>query len=226
MSSLLRRSVAEALGTFGLVFFGAGAVIANVFPGANYGLIGIALVHAIVLSVMVSATMNISGGHLNPAVTISLLVARRTDAQSAIAYIIAQLIGAVLAALALKMLLPSQVVRGALVGTPSIASTITVGRAVAIEALLTFFLVSAVFGTAVSPEAPKIGGFGIGLVLFFDIMVGGPLTGAVMNPARAFGPSVVSGAWTGHIYYWIGPVLGGVIAAILWDKLLLPKRTA
>jgi aquaporin Z len=226
MSSLLRRSVAEALGTFGLVFFGAGAVIANVFPGANYGLLGIALVHAIVLSVMVSATMNISGGHLNPAVTISLLVARRTDAQSAIAYIIAQLIGAVLAALALKMLLPSQVVRGALVGTPSIASTITVGRAVAIEALLTFFLVSAVFGTAVSPDAPKIGGFGIGLVLFFDIMVGGPLTGAVMNPARAFGPSVVSGAWTGHIYYWIGPVLGGVIAAILWDKLLLPKRTA
>jgi aquaporin Z len=226
MSSLLRRSVAEALGTFGLVFFGAGAVIANVFPGANYGLLGIALVHAIVLSVMVSATMNISGGHLNPAVTISLLVARRTDAQSAIAYIIAQLIGAVLAALALKMLLPSQVVRGALVGTPSIASTITVGRAVAIEALLTFFLVSAVFGTAVSPEAPKIGGFGIGLVLFFDIMVGGPLTGAVMNPARAFGPSVVSGAWTGHIYYWIGPVLGGVVAAILWDKLLLPKRTA
>lgn len=226
MSSLIRRSVAEALGTFGLVFFGAGAVIANVFPGANYGLIGVALVHAIVLSVMISATMNISGGHLNPAVTISLLVARRTDAQSAIAYIIAQLIGAVLAALALKMLLPSQVVRGALVGTPSIASTITVGRAVAIEALLTFFLVSAVFGTAVSPEAPKIGGFGIGLVLFFDIMVGGPLTGAVMNPARAFGPSVVSGAWTGHIYYWIGPVLGGVIAAILWDKLLLPKKTA
>lgn len=225
MSSLIRRSVAEALGTFGLVFFGAGAVIANVFPGANYGLIGIALVHAIVLSVMVSATMNISGGHLNPAVTISLLVTRRTDAQSAIAYIIAQLIGAVLAALALKMLLPSQVVRGALVGTPSIASTITVGRAVAIEATLTFFLVSAVFGTAVSPDAPKIGGFGIGLVLFFDIMVGGPLTGAVMNPARSFGPALVSGSWTGHIYYWIGPVLGGVIAAILWDKLLLPKRT-
>lgn len=226
MGSLTRRAVAEALGTFGLVFFGAGAVIANVFPGAGYGLLGIALVHAIVLSVMVTATMNVSGGHLNPAVTIALLATRRISAQDALVYIVAQLIGAVLAALALKNLLPSQVVRGALAGTPTIASTITLGKAIALEAVLTFFLVSAVFGTAVSPDAPKVGGFAIGLVLFFDIMVGGPLTGAAMNPARAFGPSVVSGAWTGHMVYWIGPVVGGVLAGLLWDRLLLPRQQA
>ena len=224
MASLIRRSVAEAFGTFGLIFFGAGAVIASVFPGAGYGLLGVALVHAIVLSVMITATMSISGGHLNPAVTIGLLTARRITVQTALVYIVAQLIGAVLAALALKMLLPSQVVRGALSGVPTIASTMTAGKAIALEAMLTFFLVSAVFGTAVSPDAPKVGGFGIGLVLFFDIMIGGPLTGAAMNPARAFGPAVASGTWTGQGIWWIGPIVGGVIAALLWDRVLLPKH--
>ncbi|MEP7105162.1 MAG: aquaporin, partial [Chloroflexota bacterium] len=152
MDSLIRRSVAELFGTFGLIFFGAGAVVASVFPGAGYGLLGIALVHAIVLSIMVTATMNISGGHINPAVTISLLAARRITVQTALFYIVAQLIGAVLGAMALKMMLPSQVVRGALSGVPTIASTMTTGKAIALEALLTFFLVSAVFGTAVSPD--------------------------------------------------------------------------
>lgn len=224
MESLLRRSVAEAVGTFGFIFAGAGVVIASVFPGAGYGLLGIALVHAIALSIMITATMNISGGHINPAVTISLLAVRRITLQTALFYIVAQLIGAVLAGLALKMLLPSQVVRGALSGVPTIAATMTTGKAIALEAMLTFFLVSAVFGTAVSPDAPKVGGFGIGLVLFFDIMIGGPLTGAVMNPARAFGPAVVSGAWTGQAIWWVGPIVGGVIAAILWDRLLLPRH--
>lgn len=226
MASLTRRAVAELVGTFGFIFFGAGVVIANVFPGASYGLLGIALVHAIALSIMVTVMMNISGGHLNPAVTVSLLVTRRITLQAALVYIGAQLVGAVLACLALKSLLPSQVVRGALVGVPTIASTVTLGKAIALEAMLTFFLVSAVFGTAVSPDAPKVGGFGIGLVLFFDIMIGGPLTGAVMNPARAFGPAVVSGTWTGHMVYWIGPIVGGVIAAVLWDRLLLPRHQA
>ena len=185
MESLLRRSMAEAVGTFGFIFAGAGVVIASVFPGAGYGLLGIALVHAVALSIMVTATMNISGGHINPAVTLSLLAVRRISLQTALAYIAAQLIGAVLAGLALKMLLPSQVVRGALSGVPTIASTMTIGKAIALEATLTFFLVSAVFGTAVNPDAPKVGGFGIGLVLFFDIMIGGPLTGGeVLVPGR------------------------------------------
>jgi MIP family channel proteins len=224
MPSLARRLTAEALGTFGLVFIGAAVVVVNGgFPNSGIGLLGIALAHAVVLSVMVTATMTISGGHLNPAVTAGLLVARRIDAGSAAAYIVAQLVAAVIAAVLVKLLLPTHAVRGALLGVPVIASSVSLGQAIGIELVLTFFLVSAVFGTAVSPDAPRVGGFGIGLVLLFDILVGGPLTGAAMNPARAFGPALVAGTWVGQLVYWIGPIVGGILAALLWEYVLLPR---
>ncbi len=220
MPSLLRRSIAEAVGTFAFVFIGAAVVVGNALPGANYGLLGIAIAHGLALSVMISATMSISGGHLNPAVTIGLLVARRTNAVSAAAYIAAQLAGACLAALLVKLLLPGGVVRLSTLGTPIIANSVTLAQATTIEAVLTFFLMSAVFGTCVNPDAPKVAGFGVGLVLAFDILVGGTLTGAAMNPARAFGPAVVSGNFTGHAAYWVGPILGGVVATVLWEWIL------
>jgi MIP family channel proteins len=216
--------IAEALGTFGLVFIGAAVVVVNGgFPNSGIGLLGIALAHAVVLSVMVTSTMTISGGHLNPAVTIGLLVGRRIDVVSAAAYIVTQLVAAVVAAFLVKALLPAAAVRDAQVGVPVIAGSVSLGQAIGIELVLTFFLVSAVYGTAVSADAPRVGGFGIGLVLLFDILVGGPLTGAAMNPARAFGPAVVSGEWVGHIVYWAGPLLGGIIAALLWEYGLLPR---
>jgi len=221
MSSLLRRSLAEAVGTFGLVFIGCASVASRYFGEANYGLLGIAMAHAIVLSVMITATMSISGGHLNPAVTIGLLVARRATGRTAAAYIAAQLVGAVFGALLLRFLWPVNLTRAISLGTPAIAGNIVVSQAIGIEAVLTFFLVSAVFGTCVNPNAPKVGGFGVGLVLLFDIMVGGNLTGAAMNPARAFGPALVSGQWVGHGVYWVGPLLGGIIAALLWEHVLL-----
>ena len=221
MSSLLRRSLAEAVGTFGLVFIGCASVASRYFGEANYGLLGIAMAHAIVLSVMITATMSISGGHLNPAVTIGLLVARRATGRTAAAYIAAQLLGAVFGALLLRFLWPVNLTRAISLGTPTIAGNIVVSQAIGIEAVLTFFLVSAVFGTCVNPNAPKVGGFGVGLVLLFDIMVGGNLTGAAMNPARAFGPALVSGQWVGHAVYWVGPLLGGIIAALLWEHVLL-----
>jgi len=224
MPSLLRRSVAEALGTFALIFIGVGSVAAKYYPDANYGIFGIATAHAIVLSVMITATMAISGGHLNPAVTIGLLAARRTTGQTAAAYIVAQLIGAVLGALAIKAIFPIGVTRPISLGTPAIAGNLQLSQAIAVEAILTFFLVSAVFGTCVNPDAPKVGGFGVGLVLLFDILVGGPLTGAAMNPARAFGPALVAGQWVAHGVYWVGPIVGGLVAAMLWEHVLLPKR--
>jgi MIP family channel proteins len=224
MPSLARRLVAEALGTFGLVFVGAAVVVVNGgFPNSGIGLLGIALAHAVVLSVMITATMTISGGHLNPAVTIGLLATRRIGPGSALAYIVAQLAAAVLAAFLVKALLPVAAVRNALVGVPVIAGSITLGQAIGLELILTFFLMFAVYGTAVSPDAPRVGGFGIGLVLLFDILVGGPLTGAAMNPARAFGPAVVSGEWVGHIVYWAGPIVGALLAALLWEYFLLPR---
>jgi MIP family channel proteins len=176
-----------------------------------------------VLSVMISATMTISGGHLNPAVTVALLVGRRIDTVSAAAYIVAQLAAAALAALLVKLLLPAAAVRSGVLGVPVIASSVSLGQAIGLELILTFFLVSAVYGTAVSPDAPRVAGFGIGLVLLFDILVGGPLTGAAMNPARAFGPALLANAWVGHMVYWIGPIAGGILAAVLWEFVLLPR---
>lgn len=224
MPSLARRLAAEALGTFGLVFVGAAVVVVNGgFPNSGIGLLGIALAHAVVLSVMITATMTISGGHLNPAVTLGLLAARRVDAASAAAYIVTQLAAAVVAAFLVKMMLPATAVRNAMLGVPVIASSISLQQAIGLELVLTFFLMSAVYGTAVSPDAPRVGGFGIGLVLLFDILVGGPLTGAAMNPARAFGPAVVSGEWLGHVVYWIGPIAGALLATLLWEYFLLPR---
>ncbi len=226
MPSLARRLVAEALGTFGLVFVGAAVVVVNGgFPNSGIGLLGIALAHAVVLSVMITSTMTISGGHLNPAVTIGLLITRRIDAVSAAAYVVTQLAAAVAGALLVELLLPPGAVREALVGVPVIASSVSLQQAIGLELILTFFLMSAVFGTAVSPDAPRVGGFGIGLVLLFDILVGGPLTGAAMNPARAFGPAVVAGAWVGHGVYWVGPLAGAILAALLWEYVLLPRRS-
>lgn len=224
MATLPRRLVAEAFGTFGLVFVGSAAVVVNAFPNAGYGLLGIAVAHAFVLAIMITATMNISGGHLNPAVTFGLLVARKIDLRTALPYIAAQLAGAVLAALLVRYAIPSNVGRVLSYGTPVIASSITLGQAITIEAVLTFFLVSAVFGTAVSPEAPKVGGFAIGLVLLFAILVGGPMTGAALNPARAFGPALVSGNWLGQAVWWVGPLLGGLAAGVLWKLVLLPPE--
>lgn len=104
-----------------------------------------------------------------------------------------------------------------------IAAQLGMVDAILIEAIFTFFLVSAVFGTVVSKEAPAVGGFAIGAVLLFSILVAGPLTGSALNPARAFGPALVAGAWTGHAAYWIGPLVGGAAAAVVWEKVLLPK---
>lgn len=221
MPMLARRATAEIFGTFTLVFFGCGAVVMDSFPGARYGLIGIAMVHAIALSVAVSATMGISGGHLNPAVTVGMLTARRISPGDAGVYIVSQLAGALFAVAVAKWMMPSSI--GDLVawGTPSLNPAATLSRGIATEAVLTFFLMSAVMGTAIAKNAPRIGGFGIGLTLLFAIMVGEPLTGAALNPARAFAPALLSGSMTAQVVYWIGPILGAVIAALVWDRVLL-----
>jgi MIP family channel proteins len=224
MTSLLRRSLAELVGTFGFVFIGCAVVVMKSAPGAGYGLLGIAWGHAIALSIMVTATMAISGGHLNPAVTVGLFVGRRINGATAVGYIVAQLVGAVVAAFAVKHLFPVVSVRATSLGTPALAGNVQLSQAIGIEAILTFFLVSMVFGTCVNSEAPKVGGFAIGLVLLCDVLIGGPLTGAAANPARAFGPALVSGQWVAHSVYWIGPLLGGIVAGLIWEYVLLPRR--
>lgn len=217
----LRPLTAECLGTALFVFFGAGSVVMNAPNGL--GTVGIALVHGVAMAIIVSMTMNISGGHLNPAVTAALWLARKVDNRTAGLYVVAQLIGAVLGALLINAVLPHAAARATSIGTPMVATSVTFTQAVLIEATLTFFLVSAVFGTAVSSEAPKIAGFGVGLAIFVAALVGGSLTGAVMNPARAIGPALVAWQWDAHAVYWIGPVIGAGAAAALWRVVLLPR---
>lgn len=223
MHALARPLAAEFLGTFAFVFIGAGAVVADAHTGGGLGLAGIALAHAIVFAVMVTTTMPISGGHLNPAVTFGVWLAKKIDTQTGAFYIATQVGAAVIAALMVRWLYPDLAGQVTGYGVPRISGTLTGTEALVIEALLTLFLVSAVFGTAISPEAPKVGGFGIGLVLLFDILAGGPLTGAAMNPVRAFGPALVAQEWHGHYVYWAGPLLGGAAAGLLWAGLLLPR---
>ena len=225
MKNLVRPLTAEFLGTFGLVFIGAGAVVTDTASGGELGLLGVAAAHAMVLSVLTTALMTISGAHFNPAVTFAIWLARKIDGRRAGLYVVVQLVAAVAAALLVKQLFPAGAGQAAAYGLPRVSSEIALAQGIVIEAILTVFLVSAVFGTAVSSEAPKVGGFGIGLVLLFDILAGGPLTGAAMNPARAFGPAVAAVDWHGQIVYWVGPALGAAVAALLWSKVLLPQKT-
>jgi len=224
MRAVVRPLLAEFLGTFALVFIGAGAVVVDAAKGGALGLTGIALANAAILSVMVTATLAISGACFNPAVALALWLTNRITASRAGLYVVTQLAAAVLAALALKWLAPAMAGDVTSYGVPRIAGDITLTGAILIEAVLTLLLVSAIFGTAVSPEAPKVGGFGIGVTVLGTILVGGPLTGAAMNPARAFGPALVGADWHGQAAWWLGPALGAAVAAILWGKVLLPLK--
>jgi MIP family channel proteins len=220
MKDSIRHFVAELVGTFALVFIGGGAIILSKMPGSNVGLVEVALAHGIILAVMVTATMRISG-HFNPAVTIAFLTVRRIGPFMAGVYVLAQLLGAMLAAYALEAGTPQALFEAARGGGQAVSLDIRTSQAFMLEAIATFFLVFVIFGTAVDPKAPQVGGFAIGLTIAADILAIGPFTGASMNPARSFGPAIATNIWEGHLIYWIGPIVGGVIAAQLYELVLL-----
>ena len=222
----LRPLVAELAGTALFVFFGAGAIAATLAAAVSGGVQSmiVAAAHGVGMAIIVSATMNISGGHINPAVSFALFVAGKINGKTLGQYVGAQLLGALVGAALIKGLLPWGAVHASAAGTPQLSITTDGLHGILIEAMLTFFLVSAVFGTAVSSEAPKIGGFGIGLAIFVCALVGGPFTGAIMNPARAFGPAIIAWQLTAQYVYWVGPLIGATLAGLLWKHLLLPKE--
>jgi len=210
----LRPLVAEFVGTALFVFLGVASIVVNAVSNNALGTVGISLAHGVGLAVLVTMTMSISGGHLNPAVS---------DGPTLGKYVVAQLLGAVVGALLVKGLYPTMAGKVTSLGTPQLAGTLGLFEGIGIEAVLTFVLVSAVFGTAVSAQAPKVGGLGIGLALFVCALVGGGLTGAALNPARAFGPALVAWEWHGQAVYWFGPLLGATAAGALWKFILLPR---
>jgi aquaporin Z len=218
----VRRSVAEFVGTFALIFAGAGAVA---FARTATD---IALANGLVIAVMVSAVGMISGGFFNPAVTLGFIVTRRIATPLAAAYLLAQLGAAALAAVLLNWVLPNATATGTHLGAPAL-SGISSGKGVAVEAVLTFFLVWVVFATAVDPRGSfkQIAGLAIGLTITFDVLVGVGLTGGAMNPARAFGPQLVGNHWNDFWVWYVGPLAGGAIAALVYEALYLgPPRPA
>jgi aquaporin TIP len=215
--SIPRRSVAEFIGAFTLVFIGGGAGVV-----AGNDLVAVALANGLAIGLMVSNFGHISGGHFNPAVTLGFVATRRITLPLAIAYWVSQLLGAVAAAGILRWIFGHAVFLGVVPHVTHIGA----GKGLVVEIILTIFLVLAVFATAVDPGGAfkAIAGLGIGLTISIDVLMGGPLTGAAMNPARAFGPQLIFNSWSNGWIYYVGPALGGVIAAVGYDWLYLRGR--
>ncbi|HEV3071140.1 MAG TPA: MIP family channel protein [Solirubrobacteraceae bacterium] len=221
----LRPAVAEFIGTFTLIFIGAGSIIAA-HGIADPSLIGIALAHGLAIGVMVAAYARVSGAHFNPAVTFGFLLTRRIKPALAVVYWVAQLAGAAVAALLLRELLPSSETEAVSLGVPALGHGVNAAAGVTLEGILTFLLVTVVFATAVDPKGAfkSIAALAIGLTITLDILFGGPFTGAAMNPARAFGPQLVGNHWSNGWVWYVGPLVGGAIAALLYEFLYLPSR--
>jgi MIP family channel proteins len=226
----LRPCLAEFLGTFYLCFAGIGAILCNTpAVGAAPGLLGIALAHGLALSVAVNVFGGESGAHFNPAVTAGFLVTGRITPPLAAAYVIAQLLGATTAAGFCRSIFPADAVSAANLGIPLPAAWATTATVLTAEFIMTYLLMTSIFGTAVDDRgrAVKIGGFGIGLTVAFDILCGGPVTGASMNPARSFGPALVSGTWHDFWIYLAGPLVGACLGALAYQLVRgkHPQRT-
>lgn len=229
MYNLPQKLIAEFVGAYALTFLGAGSICADVYltstGQSGIGLLAIAVAHGLAIGISVTAMGHISGGHFNPAITLGFWVTRRLSTLHSIAYWIAQLLGAAAAAYTIKLVLPDSTWTAKALGsiTPDLGGDFTRLHGIALEAVMTFFLVFVVFATAVDAKGAfnKIAGFAIGLTITMDILFGGPFTGAAMNPSRAFGPALVTNDWQNHGVYWAGPLLGGVIAAVLYDRVFL-----
>ena len=226
--NLSKKLAAEVLGTFVFVLVGAGSAVGAASLGhfdAGVGLLIGALGNGLGLAMAVSATMGTSGGALNPAVAIGLLVGNKLRPKDTALYIVAELVGAVAAGLALVLSFPASFGNPVQWGSPSLNGAITAFQGTAIEALLTFVLVLAVYGTAVDSRAPHIGGLGIGIAVLADVLVAGNLTGAAMNPARAFGPMVAGSFFPSYWWiYLVGPVVGAVAAGLVYRFLVESKQ--
>jgi MIP family channel proteins len=218
MSGTVPALVAEAIGTFLFFFIAAGAaLVATGDPAAT--LLIVALAHGVVLAVLVSSFGAVSGGHFNPAVTLGLWIAGQIDVVKGVAYMVAQLLGGAAAGFALAYFFGD-------VGpaVPALGEGVDVIEGILLEAIMTTVLLFAVFGTAVDARGPKIGGLAIGLAVAADILFGGPLTGAAMNPARWFGPAVAAGAFDNWFVWWIGPFLGAIVVAVLYRALFAARE--
>jgi len=217
-----RPAVAEFIGTFALIFVGVGSIAETAASfGQSPNLVAVALAHGLTIAVMASATGAISGGHLNPAVSIGAFVAGKLDALGLGVYVVAQCLGGLAGAICINLILPAAHLSKVGGGVPAPGNGISGVDALFLEVVLTFFLMFVIYGTAMSANAPKVGALFIGLTVTLDILIGGPVTGAAMNPARWLGPALLLpshlvDAWI----YWIGPGAGAILAGLVWRYVL------
>jgi MIP family channel proteins len=214
-----RKVIAEFIGTFALVI----AVMGSLVLAGQSGLVGTALAQGFMLAIMISAFGHISGGHLNPAVTLGFLITRRIAPVLGVAYMVAQFAGGIAAALVLNAMYPD--VANLAASATTVDASFHVVEGMVLEGIFTFFLVWAVFATAVDKKGSfaSIGGFGIGLVLAVSVLTIGPITGSSINPARTLGPALVENVWGDAWVYYVGPFVGGALAALVYTVLYLPR---
>ena len=224
----LKKYIAEFLGTFTLVFVAAGAVCVDYClrknGGQGLGTLGIAIAFGLGTTSVIYAISYVSGAHINPAVTLAYWITKRTNPNTAIKYILSQIAGASLAGFALKTLFPEALYTVCL-GTGVLGDEVSLFQGIVMEFIISFLLVLTVFGTAVDKRAYKgFAGLAIGVVVLFGALIGGPISGGIMNPARAFGPAIASAQFTHHYVWWIGPIFGGIVAALLYDVIFAEKK--
>ena len=229
MYTTSQKLVAEFLGTFALVFFGAGAICTERFlQGNGSGPLGAALASGLAIAVMSVAFGHISGAHFNPAVTIGFWITKRMSTVEVLGYWIAQMLGGIVAAFCLKAIVPREDAwQPVLGGTPDLVRDFTRLPAMGLEALITFFLVLVYFATTSEDniDSRSLSSFAVGLVYSIGILVAAPFTGAALNPARAFGPALASTHWSNQGVYWVGPLAGGFLAGLIYDAMYARKQS-
>jgi MIP family channel proteins len=225
--NLPKKLVAEFIGTFALVLAASGSICADQYlragSSSGFGTLGIAVAQGLAISLMVTSLGHISGGHFNPAISIGFWVTKRLSTLDTFFYWVAQILGGLSSAYFLAAVLPESVWRPVGLGVTNLAPDFTRLHGMLLESVLTLFLVFVVFATAVDQKGAisKIAGFAIGLTITLDILVGGPFTGGSMNPARTLGPAVAANQWTNHGVYWVGPLFGGILGAVVYDRIFL-----
>jgi len=221
----LKALLAEFVGTFTLVFIGVGVIATDFITNSSVGLTGIALALGLTIAAIVSATVVISGGHINPAITIGFLTTGKIDLKTAAGYIVSQCLGAIFAAFLIKQCIPAEALTAIRMGTPAVSNlaSVTVSMALITELILTFILMFVIYGTVVDKRASKLGSLFIGSAVAIGIFMGGPISGAAMNPARHLGPALMGGGLENTWIYWVGPIIGSVLAAMLYHHVLSEK---
>ena len=212
--------VAEFIGTFAFIFIGVGTITADQMLSGRLGPLAIVLASGIALAAMMSATAALSGGHLNPAITFGVFLARKIDGRTAVSYIFCQCLGALVAMLVLQFAMPTVSLAAVWFGTPRLGVNISPLQGVASEFVLTFLLMFVFYGTIIDQRAPKMGGLFVGLMFAVSLFVAGPISGGAFNPARHFGPALISGTMDNFWVYWIGPAAGAALAALIYNLIL------